>query len=311
MKSIGVMREGAENLKSATSFVRRAPGQAFTLIELLVVIAIIAILAAMLLPALSRARKKAQAINCMSNLKQWGAIWYTYADENGGSFPSGNTVGWERGEWMNTLLMYYQKKPYLAVCPSATLRRGSGTYETQVPVDSPDAVTYGGPTTMCAFPLTDPEAPASAPNRQLAGSYGANLWIYDAPMGVDCLQERPAALNWRKPERVTHPSETPLMADCMWRGGGPDAGKPLVGVAASCGSLSTASKPPNFNGWWNGASYEFANFAMVRHSKGTQLAFIDGSASYRRVRDLWRLYWHNQFDTTYVADDSLPAWMPR
>ena len=65
---------------------RRAKTRVFTLIELLIVIAIIAILASMLLPALNKAKEKAQAITCTSQMKSWNTAHFLYTDTYGGYF---------------------------------------------------------------------------------------------------------------------------------------------------------------------------------------------------------------------------------
>ncbi len=265
--------------------------KAFTLIELLVVIAIIAILASLLLPALAKAKGKAHAASCLSNLRQWSIEWAIYTDENRDSFPTGRNPDGTisdaaRAAWFNALRRQVGQRKNLLTCPVATARRPSVDH-------GAGFEDFGG----IKYAYIMPQAQYA--DGEL-GSYGANLWMYNAQ---EDIQGRPQELHWGRPSAAQVTSETPLMGDSMWRGGGPYYSSRIA--YAPCQTPGNYSNPGSY------AGYEMEHFAVPRHdTKRTQWVFFDGSAKSVRVRDLWALRWHRQWDPDYYKTAVVfPAWL--
>ncbi len=248
----------------------------FTLIELLVVIAIIALLMAILMPALQRVRRQAQAVKCRAHLKQWGIIFAMYTSDNDNKF-----MHWNAGVWVEPLRPYYEDGgEAMRVCPVATKSLEDGAYP--------------------AFAAWDMVNTFTRDESVYRGSFGINNWVYNRPPGADSsalMWGNPSANNWMITE-FKGANNVPMFLGC-WRWGG---------------APYDTRDPASPSGWNEPSPSEevfmsgFGRFCLNRHNGTVNSCFVDSSVRPIGLKELWRLKWHRTFDIT-AESPVWPDWM--
>jgi prepilin-type N-terminal cleavage/methylation domain-containing protein len=250
----------------------------FTLIELLVVIAIIALLLAILMPALQRVKKQARTVACQANLHQWALIWAMYTEDNNGNFPA------EVLEWRD-LVENYHKERDVTLCPVAS-----------------KLYTEGALPPFGAWEQTWGQADRDSSGRPFASSYGLNQWVLNSSTVVG---GRTLEYLWRTPN-VKGAGEVLLFGDCAITGATPHPTDQPPEFDGDCANV-----------WGTGgSSNEIRRFCMNRHDGNLNGLFLDSTVRKVGLKELWTLKWHREFNAMGfwtkaggVQPEDWPEWM--